>query len=57
MKTQNMVLWPSMPHNTKDKSSTDTNVKYICEPEDYTEELSQKTIKKENELKLGKKNL
>ena len=52
-----MVLWPSMPHNTKDKSSTDTNVKYICEPEDYTEELSQKTIKKENELKLGKKNL
>ena len=29
-----------MPHNTKDKSSTDTNVKYICEPEDYTEELS-----------------
>lgn len=26
-----------MPHNTKDKSSTATNVKYICEPEDYTE--------------------
>ena len=52
-----MVLWPSMPHNNKDKSSTDTKVKYICEPEDYTEELSQKTSKKENELKTRKENL